>query len=100
MSDIILYSTTFDLIIKNGDFVIANSDQQETSLLLETFKGNWFSSPLTGIGLLNYLAGAESAIFIEQQIKQGMIDDGFIVESISIKGSTLDNPQITILAKR
>lgn len=100
MPDIILVKTTNDLQITNGDFVIQNSDEQETSLLLQTFPGNWFEWPLAGIGIQKYLAGSESAIYIEQKIKEQMISDGFIIENITIEGSTLNNPKINITAHR
>lgn len=100
MSDIILSAITNDLLIKNGDFVVADSEQQEVNLLLETFVGNWFQHPLCGVGIVNYLAGSEIPAFIEEQVKQQMITDGFVVESINIKGSTLDNLKINIQARR
>jgi len=100
MPDIILSAITNDLLIKSGDFVVSDSDQQETSLIINTFVGNWFEHPLCGVGIINYLAGNESPIFIEQQIKQQMETDGFIIESIDIKGTTINDFKINIFAHR
>src|ERR1035437_8757689 len=99
-TDITLNKITNDLEIVSGDFTISDSLQQETSLIIETFIGNWFEHPLCGVGILNYLAGNESAIYIEEQIKQQMLTDGFIIQSIDVKGSTIDNLKINVLATR
>ncbi len=96
----ILLDKNNDLLVIDGDFSIGNSEQQETNLLLNTFVGNWFQYPLVGLGIINYLAGNENALVIEQLIKKQMENDGFIVENISIKGSTLENFNITVLAHR
>src|ERR1035437_3992780 len=97
-TDIILNKITRDIEIINGDFSIGESSQQETDLLLNSFVGNWFEFPLVGIGIISYLAGSASALFIENVIKQQMITDGFTVDSVSIKGSTLNSPHINIEA--
>jgi hypothetical protein len=99
-TDIILNTKTNDLTFFNGDFVIANSEQQDTNLIINTFVGNWFQFPLVGVGIIKFLAGNETALFIEQQIKNQMVTDGFVVDSVSIKGSTFENVKIQILAHR
>lgn len=100
MTDITLDKTTKDLIIKNGDFVISESSQQETDLIINTFLGNWFENPLCGVGIINYLASAARPIFIEQQIKKQIENDGFTIESIDIKGTTIKNIKINVQAIR
>ena len=90
----------YDLDIAAGDFVIVESEQQETDLLLNTFLGNWFQYPLVGVGILNYLAGPLNANQLETAIKNQMVTDGFKVDSIDVKGTTVDNLKISILANR
>jgi hypothetical protein len=90
----------YDLVIENGDFNFIESEQQETDLLLNTFIGNWKQYPLVGIGILNYLAGPISSNQLETLIKEQMIADGFTVQSIDVKGSTLDSIKINVLAHR
>ncbi len=99
-TDILLNITNNDLLIQNGDFVVSESESQEVNLIINTFLGNWFEFPLVGVGIINYLASNESPTYIEQQITNQMVTDGFIVESVSIKGSTITNYNIQILAKR
>lgn len=89
-----------DLRIENGDFVVGNSEQQETALIIITSIGNWFEFPLVGVGIINYLASNESPLVIEQKIKTQMETDGFKVENISTQGSTLTNYKINVNAKR
>lgn len=98
--DIILNTDTNDLLIQNGDFVIGESSQQEANLIINTFLGNWFQYPGVGVGIINYLAGNTPASVIEQLIQTQLETDGFVVESISINGSTLNNIKLTVLANR
>ena len=93
-------SPTFDLLVKDGDFVIGISEQQETDLLINTFTGNWFQYPLAGVGILQYLAGNISPVALENLIKNQMKTDGFIIDSITINGSTIENITLNIEAHR
>lgn len=53
----LLLSEAYDLATDGGDFLTGLSDAQHQDLLLLTAQGEWRQSPLTGIGLLRYLAG-------------------------------------------
>lgn len=90
----------YDLLIDNGDFVIIDSDQQNVDLILNTSIGNWFENPLVGVGIINYLASPENPLVLEALIKKQLTNDGFKVESISIKGTTIETIDIQILAHR
>ena len=98
--DIILDQKTNDLIIKNGDFLIGNSDQQEVNLIINTSIGNWFQYPLVGVSIINYLAGNITVRQLEQAIELQMKTDGFIIESIDIVGTTFTDFDINIMAHR
>lgn len=98
--DILLDPKTYGFLIKDGDFVIGNSEQQEANLILNTFENNWFEYPACGVGIINYLMGNISATVIEQRIKLQLEADGFIVDSISINGTTLENVKVQILAHK
>lgn len=93
-------SPTFDLLIINGDFIIGISEQQETDLLINTFTGNWFQYPLVGVGILQYLASNISPVALENLIKNQMKTDGFIVDSVTINGSTIEEITLGIEAHR
>lgn len=90
----------YDLKIQNGDFVIAESSQQEANLIINTALGNWFEYPLVGVGITNYLASSITALTLENLIKQQLIVDGFIVQSISVAGSTIESITISLEAYR
>lgn len=90
----------YDLEIINGDFKVSESSQQETDLLINTSVGNWFQYPLVGVGLINYLAGSQSALFIENAIKTQMETDGFVIENIDVNNTTFENINIDITANR
>jgi hypothetical protein len=44
-----------DLLIKDGDFVVGESDQQHVELLLSATKGSFLQYPTIGVGLANYV---------------------------------------------
>jgi hypothetical protein len=98
--DIILNTTTQDLLIENGDFVVNNSEQQETNLIINLNLGNLFEYPLVGVGIMNYLASTISPMKLESIIQQQLESDGFIVDSINVKGSTIKDISIQVLASR
>jgi hypothetical protein len=90
----------YDLNITNGDFVISESSQQEANLIINTALGNWFEYPLVGVGITNYLASSITALALQNIIKIQMQNDGFIVQSVSVQGSTIDSLQIQLQAFR
>ena len=105
--EITLYPTTptsstslLDLVIKDGDFTITESSQQEVDLLLNVFPGNYFQYPKLGIGIISRLAGSEPTLKIEVDIASAMKADGFIVDSINVNGSGIANTTINIEAHR
>jgi len=84
--DIIL-DDNYDLLIQDGDFKIDFSDDQHQSLILLTSKGSWRQSPLTGVGLLNYIngpVGPREIDDLKQAIKIQLQLDGY------------ENPEIQI----
>ncbi len=55
MAKDLLLDQTGDLLFKNGDLVIGESDQQHVQDMLITNVGSNKAAPLFGIGLINYL---------------------------------------------
>ena len=100
-TDIILDKTTYDLVFTTGgDFTVAVSEQQEVNLLLNTALGNWFEHPLVGVGIMNFLASSEDPLILKALIRDQMVADGFIIEDIKVKGTTIDNIDVQITAHR
>ena len=99
MKDITL--NYYDLEITNGDFIIdSDSSQQETDLIINTNLGNWFQFPLVGVGIINYLASPVNALTLSNNIKKQLVNDGFIVDDISVNGSTINDIKLDIQAHR
>lgn len=96
----IMLNKGYDLVIQNGDFVRFESSQQESNLIINTATANWFEFPLVGVGITNYLASSITALTLENIIKTQMIADGFIIQSVSVQGSTIDSLKIQVEAYR
>lgn len=75
-----------DLLIKNGDFAIAESDMQHIADNLNAFPGWWKEHPADGVGVLAYYGGPADAQKLKKQITIQLTADGYKVT----------NPQVTI----
>lgn len=73
----------YDLTIKNGDFVIANSEERHVEHLLISRQGEWKASPLTGCNIQNAQNGAISRM-LDRHIRVQMEADGFNLEKMTI----------------
>ena len=50
-------SGEFDLLVENGDFVVANSDQQNVRCIMEANQGQFRQFPFLGVGIRKMLNG-------------------------------------------
>lgn len=75
----ILLDLNNDLLINNGDFTIGDSNEQHIDMLLKTNIGDWKQSPLTGIGIENWLLSPvpKSIPSLEKKIREQLSFDGF-----------------------
>jgi hypothetical protein len=86
MTDIIL-DDNMDLLIENGDFVIADSEEQVQQLILIATQGSFRGSPVTGIGIINYIKSQFTVGQIDklrQKIKLQLQYDGYTNVSTQI----------------
>ena len=83
MKDILL-DEDFDLLIKDGDLVIGDSDEQHKNLLLLCSKGDFKENPDVGVGIESYLESEDPAALI-REIKQQYSADGMRVNEIKIE---------------
>lgn len=81
--------------IKNGDFVIGDSDQQEIELLLISSPGDWKENPAVGVNLPQLVKSRSTETSIKKVINEQLIADGF--KKVTIK---LDYPNIEVDATR
>lgn len=87
MNDLLL--TDFDLEIKNGDFVIGDSENQSVELLLVSSPGDWKQYPQVGCDIQKSLKGNISR-FLERNISVQLQADGFKIDSLEISDTGIN----------
>jgi len=79
---------TADLIIKDGDFVIDYSDRHHIETLVRSEKGEFKQSPLTGIGVMNYINAPltrEIKTKFEKDIRLQLSADSFEITQVAVE---------------
>jgi hypothetical protein len=77
-----------DIVINNGDFVLAESDQQHQADIIQAFKGNYKEFPLVGVGIDLYNHATVDESELGSVIKKQLEADGYVVNSITIDTAT------------
>lgn len=93
----ILLDSDGDLLIVDGDFYIAASDQQHASLLLNTSVGSWTQFPLVGVGIQYYQASAGQTSLLQRNIGIQFEVDGYNIDRLLTK-TTPDNKYTVYLS--
>ncbi|MFK5855371.1 MAG: oxidase [Bacteroidota bacterium] len=88
----ILLDDNFDLMAKDGDFVLGDASLQNQQLILLSHKGEFKETPLLGIGLSNYLLDDSTIHEMHQEIQKQFSIDGMNV--IEISGNTWESTNI------
>ena len=74
-----------DLDIRNGDFVVGESDDQHVELILASTKGSFLQSPQLGVGLPNFINKQNnSSDDLRRAINVNLQADGYKVLSLTI----------------
>ena len=73
-----------DLVIKNGDFFISESDQEHILILLKTTMGSFREFPFIGMGIDFYEAGSYTPQQIKRDIRFQLMSDNYKVDKINI----------------
>lgn len=87
MKDLIL-TADFDLEIKDGDFVIGESNQQHQQCLLLAEPGAFKQFPTVGVGVMSFLKD-ESPDDLLREIRIQFSQDGMKVNRIGYEGGKL-----------
>ena len=84
-----------DLLIQQGDWLIADSDQQHIQLLLTSMPAEWKENPETGVGLTLSQHGAIDG-FVKRTIAVQLEADGFKLDNLQIteKGLIIDAKRV------
>ena len=85
----ILLDENNDLLIRNGDFVFGESDQQHIECILSTNPNDWKESPVVGAALIKSLGGSLNG-FTKRNVTVQLEADGYALEKIIEKENGLD----------
>lgn len=83
-----------DLLIQNGDFVIAESDEQHIVDTINAFPGWWKEDVADGVGLLQYVKSSGKQQEITRSVKIHLQSDGYQVSNPTV---TLDPDGLMII---
>lgn len=89
-----------DLLFENGDFKVANSDQQHVILLVNTVPGSWKRYPLVGVGIIYYSASANQSRTLRSLINKQLEADGFVNIDVNLVSNEIDMYDYYINAER
>ena len=81
-TDILIDAETKDLIIRDGDFVIGDSQDQEVELLLTMNPGELKEDPLLGAGLMRLVQSNANEWKLRQLASEHLARDGKTYEDI------------------
>lgn len=79
--------TDGDMLVKDGDFVIAESDGYHIEDLLRAEKGEYKQHPLTGCAILNYINAPltrDVKTKLEKEIRTQLKTDGFTIYTVKV----------------
>ncbi len=85
----ILLNPDGSFMIRNGDFVIGESDQQHIELILQTNPNDWKESPLTGAALIKSLGGNLTG-FAKRNVQVQLEADGYMLDQINEHTNGID----------
>lgn len=88
MNDFILNSD-YEMIIENGDFKVGDATAQNQKLIMLAQKGEVKQTPLTGVGIADWLKG-EKQSGLKSEIRQQLKADGMNVKKIDINNNTIN----------
>lgn len=88
MKDLLL-TEDYSLQIKNGDFIIGDSQEQSVELLLLSKQGEFKTNPEAGCDILSAKNGVIERI-LDREIRVQLDADGFELENMSLTEKGID----------
>jgi hypothetical protein len=90
-----------DLVTRDGDFAIAESDEQHVADTINAFPGWWKENPADGVGVFQFMNSSGMEQEISRSVKINLQSDGYTVSnplvSIDASGLCLIDPKATKL---
>lgn len=77
-----LIGTDSDFVFRNGDFVLADSDNQHVLDIFISAPGDWKEYPTCGVGIETYESSSGQQQQIESIGRVQLTADGFIIENL------------------
>jgi phage baseplate assembly protein W len=75
-----------DLLIINGDFVLADSEEQHIRDIIQANKGEFRENPLMGAGIQNYInAPGNNLEAFKGAVRKSLMLDNYSINSLSIE---------------
>jgi len=90
----ILTDDNNELLIRNGDFVLGDSDNQQTYFLMESTFNYFKNSPFLALNFRNNLNGVYRKATVQREIRQILLLDGFTRIDIDIPRNDLNNVNV------
>lgn len=78
-----------DLLLDGEEPVVGDVTLQNQQLILSTNKGDWKLSPLTGVGVENFIDD-ENASALAREIRMQFKKDGLTIKSIKINNANIE----------
>lgn len=88
VKDIILDDDN-DLVVKNGDFLVRESDEQHIVLIINTFVGDWKLFPFCGVGIIRYVSSSGQQQTLRRAIEVQLQADGFSKPNVVLKDNAI-----------
>ena len=76
-----------DIEIKNGDLVVAFSDDQNIEFILRAKPGHFYQFPTLGVGVVDLIKSPIDRQALRQKIKQQLESDNYRVNKIELGGN-------------
>ena len=76
-----------DLVIDNGDVKITNTNEQESYYILEANKGQFYSTPRLGVGLIKYQNADVNRNELRKIVRTELKRDNFKVNNVYVINS-------------
>lgn len=83
MNDII-FETTGEVIIKDGDFLVSDSKNQNAEHILIAGKGSFLKEPNIGVGLNEKISGAYNQTELKHLIRNELAKDNLTASVLKI----------------
>ena len=88
-----------DIEIEGGDFKIDVSDNQNVYAILLAHRGQFYESPLLGLGIDDFQNSPQTNRLLRKRIKEELAKDNYISKNLEIVGG-VDDFKVDLLPEK